>query len=107
MYNVIHYTWWVIVSFADKGTEDIFNGDYSKAARQTCPQNLLSVASRKLDMLNQADVLTDLRVAPGNHLEALSGDRAQQHSMRINNQYRVCFTWTEQGPTDVEITDYH
>lgn len=106
-YNGIHYTRGVIVSFADKGTEDVFNGEFSKAARRTCPQNLFSVARRKLDMVNQANALTDLLVPPGNHLEALSADRAGQHSIRINDQYRVCFIWTEQGPRDVEIVDYH
>ncbi|MGZ9034239.1 MAG: type II toxin-antitoxin system RelE/ParE family toxin [Rhodospirillales bacterium] len=58
-------------------------------------------------MLNQAKVLGDLRVPPGNRLEALKGDRAGQHSVRINNQWRICFVWTEGGPNDVGIVDYH
>jgi toxin HigB-1 len=97
----------VIVSFADPATEDIFEGRRSKAARKACPELLWKVARRKLDMLNQAAILSDLRAPPGNRLEALKGDRAGQHSIRINEQYRICFTWTPEGPTAVEITDYH
>jgi proteic killer suppression protein len=97
----------VIVSFANRGTEDIFDGTSTKAARNTCPQMLWKVAHRKLDALNQAAVLGDLRVPPGNRLEALKGDRDSQHSIRINEQYRVCFRWTGEGPAEVEITDYH
>lgn len=97
----------MIVSFRDNGTEDIFNGVASKRARQTCPEAILNVALRKLDMLNQALVLEDLRVPPGNRLEALTKDRLGQHSIRLNVQYRVCFVWTDQGPSEVEITDYH
>lgn len=63
--------------------------------------------ARKLDALDQAEALDDLRVPPGNRLESLKGDRAGQHSIRINDQYRVCFTWTAAGPEDVEVTDYH
>ena len=62
---------------------------------------------RKLAMLNRAGTLDDLRVPPGNRLEALKGGRAGQHSVRINDQYRVCFVWTGEGPKDVEIVDYH
>ena len=69
--------------------------------------NIQSVAMRKLAMLNQARRLDDLRVPPGNRLEALTGDRAGQHSIRVNDQFRVCFHWTESGPEDVEIVDYH
>lgn len=65
------------------------------------------VALRKLRMLHAAHVLQDLRVPPGNRLEALHGDRKGQHSIRINDQWRVCFVWTEQGPANVEIVDYH
>lgn len=97
----------VIVSFANEGTKDIFNGVSSKAARHTCPVPIWNVAQRKLDMLNQAFVLDDLRVPPGNRLEALSGDRKGQHSIRINDRYRVCFSWTPSGPANVEIADYH
>ena len=66
-----------------------------------------TVAMRKLAMLNQAGRLGDLRVLPGNRLEALQGGRAEQHSIRVNDQYRVCFRWTDAGPEDVEIVDYH
>ncbi|RIH88848.1 type II toxin-antitoxin system RelE/ParE family toxin [Calidithermus roseus] len=97
----------MIVSFRDRGTEDIFNGVDSREARKTCPKAIWNVARRKLDMLNQAYALNDLKVPPGNRLEALSADRQGQHSIRINEQYRVCFVWTAQGPTEVEITDYH
>jgi proteic killer suppression protein len=64
-------------------------------------------AIRKLDQLNQAEVLDDLRSPPGNRLETLKGDRAGQHSIRMNDQYRICFLWTENGPEQVELTDYH
>lgn len=97
----------MIVSFADRGTEDIFNRKPSKKARGVCPQSVHKVAARKLDMLDSATNLQDLRVPPGNRLEALLGDRAGQHSIRINEQYRICFTWTKAGPMEVEITDYH
>jgi toxin HigB-1 len=66
-----------------------------------------SVAARKLDMLDAAVKLGDLASPPGNHLELLEGDRKGQRSIRINGKWRVCFRWTEQGPADVEITDYH
>ncbi|MDU9415009.1 MULTISPECIES: type II toxin-antitoxin system RelE/ParE family toxin [Pseudomonadaceae] len=69
--------------------------------------NILSVASRKLAMLNAANELRDLRSPPGNRLEPLAGDRAGQHSIRINDQWRICFVWTDSGPADVEIIDYH
>jgi proteic killer suppression protein len=65
------------------------------------------VALRKLTMLNRATSLADLRFPPGNHLEALRGDRAGQHSVRINEQYRICFVWTNEGPAAVEVVDYH
>lgn len=69
--------------------------------------NVLSVATRKLAMLNAAVELRDLRSPPGNRLEALQGDRAGQHSIRINDQWRICFVWTDSGPSQVEIVDYH
>lgn len=97
----------MIQSFRNKGTEDLFDGAATKAARKTLPQPLWDVAYRKLDHLQRAEVLEDLRKPPGNRLEALKGTRSGQHSIRINQQYRVCFTWTPQGPEDVEITDYH
>jgi proteic killer suppression protein len=69
--------------------------------------NIEAVARRKLEQLELAGALEDLRVPPGNRLEALRGNRAGQHSIRINDQFRVCFVWTAQGPKDVEIVDYH
>jgi len=75
-----------------------------------CPANWRSfakVANRKLDMIDDADSLTDLATLPGNRLEALKGDRKGQHSIRINQQFRICFRWTELGPEDVDIVDYH
>lgn len=97
----------MIQSFKNEATEAIFDGQVTKAARKICPLNLWTVARRKLDMLNQAALLQDLRVPPSNRLEALKGDCRGQFSIRINDQYRVCFRWTDKGPTDVEITDYH
>lgn len=97
----------MIHGFADAGTADVFDGVDSRRARRTCPVALWPVARRKLDQLNAAVSLEALRIPPGNRLEALKGDRRGQHSIRINEQYRVCFTWTPDGPTDVEIVDYH
>lgn len=97
----------MIVSFADSGTEDIYDGVNSRRARQTCPQQLWEKAQDKLTVMNAVSDLEALRAPPGNRLEALKGDRAGQHSIRINGQYRICFRWTESGPADVEIVDYH
>lgn len=97
----------MIQSFADRGSEDIFDGVNSGAARAACPSKLWPVARRKLDQLNQAVLLNDLRAPPANRLEALRGNRKGQHSIRINPQYRVCFRWTPTGPEAIEITDYH
>lgn len=96
-----------IASFRDKGTEDVFDRQDTKAARKVCPPDLVKVAQRKLDQINQAVSLNDLRSPPNNHLEKLRGDREGQHSIKINDQYRVCFAWTEGRATEVEITDYH
>jgi toxin HigB-1 len=71
------------------------------------PADLVKVARRKLRYLNAAGDLGDLRSPPGNRLEALAGDRKGQHSIRINDQFRVCFVWTAEGPAEVEIVDYH
>lgn len=97
----------MIRAFRTAGTEDIFNGKNSKAGRKACPQAVWNVAFRKLDQLDSAESLEDLKVPPGNRLEALFGDRKGQHSIRINNQFRVCFIWTDSGPDQVEIVDYH
>ena len=97
----------MIVSFKNSATEDIFNGINSKEARNLCPKLLWKIAFRKLDQLDSVINLEELRIPPGNRLEALSGDRQSEFSIRINEQYRVCFKWSEAGPYDVEITDYH
>lgn len=94
-------------AFANRATEDIFNGPDTRVARKLCPRALWPVARRKLEQLDSAEALEDLRVPPGNRLEALAGDRRGQFSVRINQQYRVCFQWTDAGPTHVEVVDYH
>ena len=97
----------MIRSFRDAGTEDIFDRADTKRARKACPPVLWKVARRKLEWLDSAASLEDLRVLPGNRLEALKKDRRGEHRIRVNDQYRVCFIWTEAGPTDVGIVDYH
>ena len=92
----------MIVSFRDADTESLAAG--RRTRRFT---SIESVARRKLRQLEIAGRLDDLRVPPGNRLEALKGDRAGQRSIRINDQYRLCFRWTPAGPADVEIVDYH
>ena len=93
----------MITSFSDKRAEAMFEGESPKGF----PADLVNVARRKLRYLNAAVSLNDLRAPPGNRLEALAGDRKGQHSIRVNDQFQVCFVWTAEGPTDVEITDYH
>ncbi len=97
----------MIRSFANAGTEDVFNGVDSRRARRACPAALWSVAARKLTQLNRVRDLHELAVPPGNQLEALKKDRRGQHSIRINGQYRICFRWEDGYADDVEITDYH
>lgn len=97
----------MIESFADKASEDIFNGVNSREARKACPRNLWRIATRKLDQLDSVQNIEELRIPPGNRLEVLSGNRKGQFSIRINEQYRVCFVWGEKGPSNVEVTDYH
>jgi proteic killer suppression protein len=93
----------VIRSVADRETELVWSGTRSRRL----PGDIQVVALRKLRMLNQARTLDDLRVPPANRLEALTGDRAGQHSIRINDQWRICFTWKEGDAHDVQIVDYH
>jgi proteic killer suppression protein len=91
-----------IQSFKCRDTETLMRTDSSRRFG-----NFARVALRKLDYLNAATTLTDLRAPPGNRLEALNSDRAGQHSIRVNGQWRICFVWTGAGPTEVEICDYH
>ena len=96
----------MIISFRDRGTEDIFDGVGTKAARKTLGSQLHRKAAKVLDRLNSAVSLRSLSL-PGLRLEKLKRDRAGQHSIRINDQYRICFLWTEAGAENVEIVDYH
>lgn len=97
----------VIRSFANHATEDLFNGRDTQRARSTCPAALWKVLRRKLDLIDKAITLDDLRIPPGNRLERLQGNRFGQHSIRVNQQYRVCFTWEDKHAYEVEVTDYH
>ena len=93
----------VIKSFKDRLTEAVYQGESPKGF----PASLVKIARRKLGYLDAAVDQNDLRSPPGNRLEALSGDRDGQHSIRVNDQFRVCFIWTDEGPKNVEIIDYH
>jgi len=93
----------VIRSFRDRETEKVFNREVSRR----WARDLQRVARRKLLMLDAAETLVDLRVPPGNRLEKLSGHRKGQYSIRINDQWRICFRWAEGDASDVEIVDYH
>jgi len=97
----------MILDFFDQGTEDIYNGVNSRAARKSLPLELQRIALRKFYFLDHAIKLADLKAPPGNKPERLRGNRDGQHSIRINEQYRICFIWTQQGPRRVEIVDYH
>lgn len=92
----------MIKSFADGRTEKVWNGE-----RTRLPSDILRRAERKLVQIDSAAELSDLRAPPGNRLEQLSGDREGQHSIRINDQWRICFRWSDDGVYDVEIVDYH
>ena len=93
----------MIKSFRGKTTEALFNGESPRGF----PTHLVKAARRKLRYLSAAGDLGDLKSSPGNRLEALAGDRKGQHSIRISDQFRVCFVWTAEGPAEVEIVDYH
>lgn len=97
----------VIASFADAATEDLFNGIDSRRARAACPMSIWPVVRRKLTQINRVRAVHELTIPPGNRLELLRGNRAGQHSIRINEQYRICFRWEGDHATDVEVTDYH
>ena len=92
----------MIQGFRDRDTELAFHGEFVPAF-----QGFAASALRRLDMLNRANTLAELHVSNGNRLESLVGDRAGQYSIRINRQWRICFRWTNDGPHDVEIVDYH
>lgn len=96
----------VIRSFRDRGTADIFDGK-NEISRRVCPQALWRTARRKLDQLNAAPSRHSLWFPPGNRWEMLERDRVGQDAIRINDQYRVCYVWTSEGPARVEIVDYH
>jgi len=96
----------LIISFGDKATEHLYHGKKSKGSRKY-PRNIIKVAIRKLDMLNGAHDLNDLRSPPGNQLEALRGDLKGFHSIRINEQWRIIFKWKAGQANNVAITDYH
>ena len=93
----------MISGFATKETEKIWRGEFSRKL----PRDIQQVALRKLFMLDKAQSLNDLRIPPANRLEALKDDRKGQHSIRINDQLRICFIWSDNGPSAVEIVDYH
>ena len=93
----------MILSFADKETERIWDGDVSRRL----PISIQAIARRKLRMINNARRLDDLRIPPANRLEALKGDLKGQYSIRINDQWRICFRWSAAGVADVSIVDYH
>jgi proteic killer suppression protein len=93
----------MIRGFKDAAAEALFNDEVPRGF----PADLVSVARRKLAYLHAATALDDLKSPPGNRLEALKGDRKGQHSIRVNDKYRVCFVWTDEGAKDVEIVDYH
>ncbi len=93
----------MILSFADKDSERVWQRMH---VRRLGP-DLQRAANRKLLLLDAAETINDLRIPPGDRLEQLQGDRKGQHSIRINDQWRICFVWTPAGPADVEITDYH
>ena len=95
------------ITFLGRGTEDVYNGVDSKAARKVCPTEIAWRARSKLFLIDDAESVQDLKMPPGNRLEALKGDRRGQYSIRINDQFRICFRWTDAGAWDVEIVDYH
>ena len=97
----------MILNFRDQVTEDIYNGMRTKETLRRLPVELLKIVYRKFYMLDHAVSLHDLKFPPNNRLEILKGDRKGQFSIRINDQYRICFRWTQQGPDSVEIVDYH
>jgi proteic killer suppression protein len=99
----MRYTWCMLLNFKSKETEKIWKGEVSLRL----PRDIQNIARRKLRMLNNARKLNDLRIPPNNRLEALKGNRAGEHSIRINDQWRICFKWVDGNVADVIIEDYH
>ena len=97
----------MVKSFGNQGTEEIFHGHDTKEARKLISKELGRIAIRKLDMINAAHEIRDLLVPPGNRLEKLKGKLSGFHSIRINDQYRIIFIWSDGNADSVEITDYH
>jgi proteic killer suppression protein len=95
------------MEFADQGTQDVYDGVDSMRARKALPRNLHAKAQNKLSIMAFADSMEDLRAPPSNRLEKLYGDRLGQHSIRINDRYRICFRWVNGRAVDVEIIGYH
>ncbi len=93
----------MIIGFASRETEQVWRGEVSRKL----PRDIQQIALRKLFMLDKAQTLNDLKIPPANRLEALKDDRKGQHSIRINDQWRICFVWTKNGSDTVEIVDYH
>ena len=103
LYNAMRYTYNMIINFKSKETKKIWEGEVSLRL----PRDIQNIARRKLRMLNNARQLNDLRIPPNNRLEALKGNRIGEHSIRINDQWRICFRWVDGNATDVIIEDYH
>ena len=99
--------WPMIKSFHGQGTEDVFDGKNSRIARSCCPRSLWAIAQRKLDQINRVRDIVELAIPPGNRLERLHGERKDQYSIRINQQFRICFKWEDDHAYEVEIVDYH
>ena len=96
----------MIKSFRGQGTEDVFDGKNSRQARSCCPQSLWSIAQRKLDQISRVREIGELAIPPANRLDRLRGDRKDQYSIRINQQFRICFIWEDGHAYEVEIVDY-
>ena len=101
--NAFRYYRYMIMSFKSKETEKIWNGEFSKKL----PSNIQKIARRKLRMINNSNSINDLKIPPSNNLELLKGKRKGQYSIRINDQWRICFKWENNHSYNVEIVDYH
>ena len=99
--------WSMIKSFHGQGTQDVFDSKNSKSAGGCCPRSLWAIAQRKLDQINRVREIVELTIPPANRLERLRGERKDQYSIRINQQFRICFKWEDGNAYEVEIVDYH